>query len=322
MNAVRLFAASFASMLCAAGAAWSQPYPAKLVRVIVPFPPAGANDIVARIVFPKITEQMGQTFIIENRAGAGGTIGSALVAQSKPDGYTLLIQTVASHVANAHLYNKLPYDALRDFTGVSPIARVVSVLTVHPALPARSVKEFIALAKQRPGEILHGHSGVGSFTHMNGVYFESRAGVRLTHVPFKGGGPAVIALVSGETQTQVAAISELISHIKSNRVRALGVTSPERVAQLPDVPTIADTLRGYESSTWVSAFAPAGTPKAIIDRLNAEFAKATKDPDTVAKLSAQTLDPAHRSPEELAQRVRADYETIGKLFSTVDTKLN
>lgn len=322
MNAVRLFAASFASMLCAAGAAWPQPYPAKLVRVIVPFPPAGANDIVARIVFPKITEQMGQTFIIENRAGAGGTIGSALVAQSKPDGYTLLIQTVASHVANAHLYNKLPYDALRDFTGVSPIARVVSVLTVHPALPARSVKEFIALAKQRPGEILHGHSGVGSFTHMNGVYFESRAGVRLTHVPFKGGGPAVIALVSGETQTQVAAISELISHIKSNRVRALGVTSPERVAQLPDVPTIADTLRGYESSTWVSAFAPAGTPKAIIDRLNAEFAKATKDPDTVAKLSAQTLDPAHRSPEELAQRVRADYETIGKLFSTVDTKLN
>ncbi len=314
MNAARLFAASFAGMLCVSGVVWSQTYPAKIVRVIVPFPPGGANDIVARIVFPKISEQMGQSFIIENRAGAGGTIGSTLVAQSKPDGYTLLIQTVASHVSNAHLYNKLPYDALRDFAGVSPIAKLVSVLTVHPSLPVRSVKEFIALAKNRPNEILHGHSGVGSFTHMNGVMFESRAGIRMIQVPFKGGGPAVIALVSGETQTQVAAISELIGHIKTDRVRALGVTSLERVAQLPNVPTIADTINGYESSTWVSAFAPAGTPKAIIDRLNAEFAKAVKDTDTVIRFAAQTLEPAHRSPEDLAQRLRTDHESIGKLF--------
>ncbi len=314
MNAARLFAASFAGMLCVSGVVWSQTYPAKIVRVIVPFPPGGANDIVARIVFPKISEQMGQSFIIENRAGAGGTIGSTLVAQSKPDGYTLLIQTVASHVSNAHLYNKLPYDALRDFAGVSPIAKLVSVLTVHPSLPVRSVKEFIALAKKRPNEILHGHSGVGSFTHMNGVMFESRAGIRMIQVPFKGGGPAVIALVSGETQTQVAAISELIGHIKTDRVRALGVTSLERVAQLPNVPSIADTINGYESSTWVSAFAPAGTPKAIIDRLNAEFAKAVKDTDTVTRFAAQTLEPAHRSPEDLAQRLRTDHETIGKLF--------
>ena len=149
---------------------------------------------------------------------------------------------------------------------------------------------------------------------MNGVMFESRAGIRMIQVPFKGGGPAVIALVSGETQTQVAAISELIGHIKTDRVRALGVTSLERVAQLPNVPTIADTINGYESSTWVSAFAPAGTPKAIIDRLNAEFAKAVKDTDTVIRFAAQTLEPAHRSPEDLAQRLRTDHETIGKLF--------
>jgi len=322
MNATRLIAASFAGVLCASGAAWSQAYPSKLVRVIVPFPPAGANDIVARFVFPKVSEQLGQSFVIENRGGAGGTIGTGLAAQSKPDGYTLLIQTVASHVSNAHLYKKLPYDALRDFIGVSPIARVVSVLTVHPSLPVRSVKEFIALAKKRPKEILHGHSGFGSFTHMNGVMFESKAGIRMIHVPFKGGGPAVIALVSGETQAQVAAIGELIAHIKSNRVRPLGVTSAERIAQLPDVPTIADTLPGYESSTWVSAFAPAGTPKAIIDRLNAEVGKALKDPDVSAKLSAQTLDPAHRTAEELARRMKADYETIGKLFRQVDGKLD
>lgn len=322
MISARLFAATFTGVLCASGAVWSQAFPAKPVRVIVPFPPGGANDIVARIVLPKVSEQMGQSFVIENRSGAGGTIGSAVVAQSKPDGYTLLIQTVASHASNAHLYDKLPYDALRDFVGVSPIARVVSVLTVHPSLPSRSVKEFIALAKKRPNEILHGHSGVGSFTHMNGVYFESRAGIRMVQVPFKGGGPAVIALVSGETQAQVAAIGELIAHIKTNRVRPLGVTSAERIAQLPDVPTIADTIPGYESSTWVSAFAPAGTPKTIIDRLNTEVGKALKDADTAAKLAAQTLDPAHRSPEQLGQRLRSDYEVIGKLFRQAGVKPN
>ena len=322
MKPAPLFAASFACVLCAPGAVWAQAYPAKLVRVIVPFPPGGANDIVARIVLPKVSEQMGQSFIIENRGGAGGTIGSAVVAQSKPDGHTLLIQTVASHVSNAHLYNKLPYDPLRDFVAVSPLARVVAVLTVHPSLPPRSVKEFIALAQKRPKEILHGHSGYGSFTHFNGVLFESRTGIRMTHVPFKGGGPAVIALISGETQAQVAAIGELIAHIKANRVRPLGVTSTQRIAQLPDVPTIADTIRGYESWTWVSAFAPAGTPKAIIDRLNAELGKAMNDPDTAAKLSVQTLDPAHRPPEELAQRMKTDYEMIGKLFREFNVKLD
>jgi len=322
MKAARVWVAFFAGMLCAAGVGWSQPYPAKPVRVIVPFPPAGANDIVARIVFPKVSEQMGQQFIIDNRSGAGGTIGSAIVAQSKPDGYTLLIQTAASHVSNAHLYKKLPYDALGDFVGISPLGRLVAVLTVHPSLPVRSVKEFIALAKSRPKQILHGHSGYGSFTHFNGVYFESRTGIRMTHVPFKGGGPAVVALVGGETQCQVAAIGELISHVKSNRVRALGVTSLERIAQLPDVPPIAATFPGYESWTWVSAFAPAGTPKAIIDRLNAEIGKAMQDPDVAAKLSAQTLEPSHRPPEELTQRLKADYEMIGKLFREYNVKLD
>lgn len=320
MKAARVSAAFFAGMLCAGGVAWSQTYPAKPVRVIVPFPPGGANDIVARVVFSKLSEQMGQQFLIDNRAGAGGTIGSALVAQSKPDGYTLLIQTAASHVSNAHLY-KLPYDPLRDFAGITPLARVVAMLTVHPSLPTRSVKEFIALARSRPKEILHGHSGYGSFTHFNGVFFESRTGIRMTHVPFKGGGPAVIALVGGETQAQVAAIGELIAYVKSNRVRALGVTSLERVAQLPNVPPIADSFPGYESWTWVSAFAPAGTPKAIIDRLNAEIGKAMQDPDVAARLSAQTLEPSHRPPEELAQRLKADFETIGKLFREFNVKL-
>jgi len=322
MKAARLLCAFCACMLCPAGMVWSQAYPVKPVRVVVPFPPGGANDIVARLVLAKVSEQLGQQFIIDNRSGAGGTIGTALVAQSKPDGYTLLIQTAASHVSNGHLYSKLPYDPLRDFVGVTPLARVVAVLTVHPSLPPRSVKEFIALAQKRPKEILHGHSGYGSFTHFNGVLFESRTGIRMTHVPFKGGGPAVIALVGGETQAQVAAIGELFAYIKSNRVRALGVTSLERVAQLPDVPTIADTIKGYESWTWVSVLAPAGTPRAIIDRLNAELGKALRDPDVATKLSAQTLEPSHRSPEELNQRLKSDSEMIGKLFRQFNVKLD
>jgi tripartite-type tricarboxylate transporter receptor subunit TctC len=167
MTSAKLLAAFAGGMLCAAGTAWSQAHPARSVRVIVPFPPGGANDIIARVVLPKLTEQMGQTFVVENRSGAGGTIGTAIAAQGQPDGYTLLVQSVASHVSNAHLYKKLPYDALGDFVGVTPLGRLVAVLTVHPSLPVQSVKELIALAKKRPGEVFFGQAGNGSFIHLN-----------------------------------------------------------------------------------------------------------------------------------------------------------
>ena len=314
MRAVQVFAAFIAGMLCAAGVAWSQAYPTKPVRVIVPFPPGGANDIVARIVLPKLSEQRGQSFVIENRTGAGGTIGSAFVAQSRPDGYTLLIQTTASHVSNAHLYKKLPYDALGDFVGITPLAMLVGVLSVHPSLPPRSVKEFIALAQKRPNEVLFGHAGYGSFIHLNTVLLASTTGISITQVPFKGGGPAVVGLVSGETHAMVAGIGDLIEHIKVKRARPLGVTSTERVAQLRDVPPIAETVPGFECTTWVSALAPGGTPRAIIDRLNAELGNALRDPAVASRLSAVTYDPTHRTPEEFAQRLRSDYEKIGKLF--------
>ena len=322
MRALRVFAAFIAGMLCATGVAWSQAYPAKPVRVIVPFPPGGANDIVARILLPKVSEQMGQSFIIENRSGAGGTTGTAVMAQSRPDGYTLLIQTVASHVSNAHLYKKLPYDALRDFATITPLTQLVTVLTVHPSMPTRSVKEFIALAKKRPKDILFGHAGYGSFIHLNTVLLESSTGIRITQVPFKGGGPAVVGLISGETQAMLAGIGDILEHIKSNRVRPLGVASTERQALLPNVPPIADTVPGFEASTWVSIFAPAGTPKAIIDRLNAEIGNAMRDPGIASKLSGLTYDPVHKAPEDLAQRVKADYEKIGKLFREFGVRLD
>ncbi len=322
MRADRAFAAFIVGMLCAAGVAWSQAYPARPVRVIVPFPPGGANDIVARLVLPKVSEQMGQSFIIENRTGAGGSIGTAVVAQSKPDGYTLLIQTTASHVSNAHLYKNLPYDAMRDFAGITPIARLPGVLTVHPSLPARSAKEFIALAKKRPKEVLFGHAGYGSFVHLSAVLLESATGIRVTEVPYKGGGPAVIGLVSGETHAMIAGIGDIIEHIKAKRVRPLGVTSLDRVKQLPDVPAIADTFPGFESETWVSLLAPAGIPRAIIDQLNAEIGTALRDPDVASKLSSVTYDPVHRSPEVLTQRLRADYDKIGKVFRQFGVRLD
>ncbi|MBI3915525.1 MAG: tripartite tricarboxylate transporter substrate binding protein [Betaproteobacteria bacterium] len=322
MRAIRVLAAFIAGMLCAGGAAWSQAYPAKPVRVIIPFPPGGANDIMARIVFPKLSEQMGQQFIIENRSGAGGTVGSAVVAQSRPDGYTLLIQTVASHTSNPHLYKKLSYDALGDFVGITPLGNLVTVLTVHPSVPARSVKEFIALAKKRPKEVLFGHAGYGSFIHLNTVILESTTGIQVTQVPFKGGGPTVVGLVSGEIHAMTAGIGDIIEHIKSNRVRPLGVTSLERVKKLPDVPAVAETFPGYEATTWVIVLAPVGIPKAILDRLNTELGNALRDPAIASRLSDLTYDPVHRTPEQLAQRLRTDYEKIGKLFRQFGVKLD
>jgi tripartite-type tricarboxylate transporter receptor subunit TctC len=313
MKAIRVLVAA-AFMSCGAGTAWPQAYPAKPVRVVVPFPPGGANDIVARIVLPKLSEQTGQSFVIENRSGAGGTIGTAAVAQSRPDGYTLLIQTAASHASNPHLYKKLPYDALNDFTGVAPLARLVAVLTVHPSVPARSVKELIALAQKRPKEVLFGHAGYGSFIHWNAVLMRSRANIRVTEVPFKGGGPAVIGLVSGQTHAMIAGIGDIIEHIKTKRVRPIAVTSLERVMQLPDIPTVADTIPGYECVTWVSLFAPAGVPKALVDQLNTEIGSALRDSSVAARLSTVTYDAVLGTPAQLTERVKADYAIIGQLF--------
>jgi len=198
----------------------------------------------------------------------------------------------------------------------------VTVLTVHPSMPVRSVKEFISLAKKRPKEILFGHAGYGSFIHLNTVILESATGIQVTQVPFKGGGPTVIGLVSGEIHGMTAGIGDILEHIKSGRARALGVSSLERMKKLPDVPTIAETFPGYESSTWVSVFAPAGLPKAILDRLHAEIGTALRDPTVASRMSDLTFDPVHKSPEELARRMKTDYDKIGKLFRQYNVSLD
>lgn len=314
MSPIQVYAAIIAGMLYPAGAAWPQAYPARVVRVIVPFPPGGANDIVTRLLLPKLSEQMGQQFVLENRVGAGGTIGTAAVAQSRPDGYTLLVNSVASHVSNAHLYRKLPYDAQADFVGISPLARLAAVMTVHPSMPPRTVAAFIALAKQRPKEVLVGHAGTGSFIHLNAVLLESMAGIQITQVPFKGGGPAIVGLMSGETNAMIVGVGDIIEYIRANRARALGVTTLERLSQLPGIPPIAETIPGYESVTWVSLYGPAGMPNSIINQLNAEVGKALRDPAIASKLTNLTYDSVYRSAAELNQRTKSDYERIGKLF--------
>src|SRR5688572_25978676 len=213
----------------------AQPYPSKPVRVLIVFPPGGSNDVTARIAFSKMAAITGQQFVLENRGGAAGTIGADLVAKSPPDGYTVMVQST-THVANAHLYKKLPYDTLKDFIGVTTLARQVGVLLVHPSLPTKTGRELLALAKKRPGELVYASSGNGSYAHMSMALFMAMAKVNMVHVPYKGGGPANIALVAGETQVLLTSLGSVVNYIKQGRVRALGVTSPDRSKQFPEIP--------------------------------------------------------------------------------------
>ena len=298
----------------------AQAYPARAVRVIVVFPPGGSNDVTARIVFQKLSEQMGQQFVIDNRGGAAGTIGADVVAKSPPDGYTVMVQST-THIANAHLYKKLPYDTLGDFIGVTTLARQVGMLVVHPSLPVKTTREFIALAKKRPDEVVYGSAGSGSYVHLTMALLISMTGTKMVHVPYKGGGPLNIAIASGEVQATTGTIASLVPNLKANRIRPLGVTSEKRTMQFPDVPAIAEAVPGYEFTAWVGAFVPAKTPKTIVDRLNAELRKALADPGVASKLSAQTLDPLPMTPEEFAQRLKSDYEKYEKVVRISGAKL-
>jgi tripartite-type tricarboxylate transporter receptor subunit TctC len=309
MNAIRRLGAFLGLIVLACGAAWSQPYPAKPVRVVVVFPAGGATDIVARFVFQKMSEQLNQQFLIDNRAGAAGMIGGAIVAKSPPDGYTLMVYS-QTLIANAHLYEKMAYDALKDFTGITPVARLVGMLGVHPSMPVRSTKEFIALAKSRPGEILYGSAGVGAYQHLSMSSLAVLAGVKMSHVPFKGGAPAAVAMVGGEIHVMLTPVSEVYPYLKSGRVRPIAVSSATRTTQFPEVPAIAETVKGFEFVSWFGTFVPAGTPKPIVDRLNAELRKAVADPDVASKLSAQVLDPMYMTPEDFARHLKSDFDRL------------
>jgi tripartite-type tricarboxylate transporter receptor subunit TctC len=311
MKTTRLLSAIAGLAVFGCGMAWSQQYPAKPVRVVVVFPAGGGTDITARIVFQKVSEQMNQQFPIDNRGGAAGMIGAAIVAKSPPDGYTIMVYS-QTFTNNFHLYPKkdVPYE-LKDFAAVSMLVRWVGMLTVHPSMPVRTTKEFIALAKARPGEILYGSAGIGAYQHLSMSVLLSMSGIKATHVPFKGGAPAVVALVGGEVQAILTPIAEVYPHIQpGGRLRPIAVSSPTRTTQFPNIPAIAETVKGYDFTSWFGCLAPAGTPKPIIDRLSAEIKKALADPDVIAKLAPQVLDPMHQTPEEFTRHLKAEYDRM------------
>lgn len=315
MKGIQRIGVSAGIVMLACGAASAQQYPVRPVRVIVVFPAGGSTDVVARVAFQKVSEQLSQQFLIDNRAGAGGTLGAAIAAKSPNDGYTLMVYS-ASLIANAHLYKKLPYDALKDFIGITPVSRLVGMLAVHPSLPARNTKELIALAKARPGELRYGSAGIGAYQHLAGSLFANMAGLKMIHIPYKGGAQAAVATAAGEIETLFTPVTEVYTSVKSGRLRAIAVSSATRTTQFPDVPALAETVKGYELVSWFGVYAPAGTPRPIIDRLNGELKKAVADPEVASKLSAQVLDPMHMSPEEFARLMKVDYdkyESIVKL---------
>jgi tripartite-type tricarboxylate transporter receptor subunit TctC len=303
-----------APSMCAA-----QAYPSKPVRVITPWPTGGLTDVVGRLIFQKISETTGQQFVVDNRPGAAGTIGADIVAKSKPDGYILMVHST-THVGNPHIYKQLPYDTLKDFVGIGLLSAQTGLLVVHPSLPAKTVKELITFAKAHPNEILYATSGSGSFSHLAIALLTSMTKTQMTHVPYKGGGPATTAIVSGETQFLVGSPAAVVTQLEAKRLRLLAVSSDTRLPQFPNTPTVAQAgVPGYEFRGWVGVFAPAGTPKAIVDWVNTEIKNAQTSPDMKARL--EPFEPWYMTPEQTAARIRADYDKYGYLIKLTGTKL-
>jgi tripartite-type tricarboxylate transporter receptor subunit TctC len=317
---LRLQAAALA-MALVCGIASAQTYPARPVRVIVPFAPGGSTDVVFRLLAPRLTDLLGQPLLVDNRPGGGATIGMDLVAKAPPDGYTLGVANI-SFGANPSLLSRLPYDTARDFAPVSMVTIVTMVLSVHPSVPARSVKELLALAKKNPDGLTYASAGNGSATHLAFARFSHASGAKILHVPYKGGGPAVTASVSGETMTLFATIPSAIQHFQTGRLVPLGVSSAKRNPALPRVPTVAEAgVPGYEAIEWQGVVAPAGTPAPVIQRLSQAFAKAITAPDMKDRLAAIGADAAGGTPEELQSFIRSELANWSKVIRESGIKL-
>lgn len=300
---------AFSPLLCVAAAllpslAIAQNYPLRPVRTIVPFAPGGGADIVARGILPRLGESMGQQFVIDNRPGGGTLIGAELAARSAPDGYTLFIGITGTMAINPSIYRKLPYDPVRDFAPITMMANGPNVLVVHPSLPARSVKELIALARSRPGQMSYGSSGIGGAPHLAGELFKSMARVDMIHVPYKGAAPATTDLLAGHIQIMFAGMGAALPYIQAGKLRALAVAGEARSPALPDAPTIGEFLKGFAAATWFGLFAPAGTPKEVITLLHREIGRATAREDVRKQLLSLGYEPATSTPDQLGQYVK------------------
>lgn len=292
--------------LAAASPALAQSYPAKQVRIVMPFAPGGGSDVVVRLIAQQLSESLGQSFVVDYRSGGGGIVGSEVVANAPADGYTLLF-TPISFAVNVSLVPKLPFNPVRDFSPMVHIASAPNILLIHPSIPARTVGELVKLARARPGELSFASSGNGTSTHLAAELFKMTAKIELLHVPYKGGGPALTAVIGGEVSMYIASMPAAIPHLRSGRLRGLGITSKKRATTLPDMPTTAESgLPGYEYMGWYGMFAPAGTPHAIVTQLNAEVNKILKTPSVTEKLAAAGAEPVGGTSEEFATFVKSE----------------
>lgn len=320
----------FAALLLAAAAFSAapfthaqQPYPSKPIHFVVPYPAGGPLDTVARLLGQKVGESLRQPVIVENKPGAGGNIGAETVAKSAPDGYTILMGAVATHAINPTLYAHIPFDAERDFAPITQVASTPNVLVVNPSLPVSNVREFIAYAKAHPGQLNFGSGSTGSAGHLAGELFDTLAGVKMVHVPYKGAGPAMQDLIAGQIQLMFDNLASSLGQIRAGKVKALAVTTAKRTPLAPELPTIAESgLPGFDINTWFGAFAPAGTPRAIVDKLHGEFVKALNAPDVRAKMLALGADPVGNTPEEFAAYIKSEAQKYAKLVKQSGAKVD
>ncbi len=318
---IRLLAAALGSLCTfACGALYAQAYPTQPIRVVVPFAPGGAVDAVARMVAKSLSESLGQSIVVDNRAGAGGTIGTDIVAKARPDGHTLLVGSMGVAV-NAVLYPKLPYDTLKDLAPVTMLAEQPNIVVVHPSLPVRSIRELVALAKAKPAQITYGSGGVGSNSHFASVLFLISAEVDMLHVPYKGLAPAITDLVGGQVQMVISNVSTALPHVKSDRLRLLAVTTKKRFALFPQTPTVDESgVKGYESTGWYAMWAPAATPAPVVSALNREVTKILSAAPMKEQLGAQGLEAVPTLPEAFARQMRAEIEKWGKVVRAVGAR--
>jgi tripartite-type tricarboxylate transporter receptor subunit TctC len=317
MAAMRIAWAVWAVSMAGLGLpAWAQEaYPTKPVRLIAPFPPGGTTDVMCRLIAQKLSAAFGRQVIVDNRPGAAGSIGHDVAAKAPADGYTLLLTTKGGLVINPYLYKKLPFDPLNDFALISIVISAGPVLVVHPSVPARSVKELVALAKGRPGQLNYGSGGVGTTAHIAGEFIQTITGTKMVHVPYKGGAVALIDLIAGQTDLQFGDMVPSVPHIRANKVRGLAVTTAQRSKALPEIPTMAEAgVKEEFPSQWWGLAAPKGTPRPIVDRVNAELGKIVKAPEVRERFDSLGVFPEHTTPEKMLEIVKAEGPPMGRLL--------
>ena len=318
----RLDRCALGIMLIVALPVLAQSYPVKPIRLVLPYPPGGGTDVIARPLAQKLTEQLGQQVIVDNRGGAGGNIGMEFVAKSPADGYTLLFALTAQYAVNLSLYPKLPYDPVRDYAPISLLANAPYLLVVHPTLPAKSVAELVALVKARPGQLSYSSSGNGSGAHLAGEMLRSLARVEIVHVPYKGAGPAMPDLIAGQVQLSFITYTAAGPHIKTGRLRALGVTTAKRSPTLPDLPAIGETVAGYDSAVWYGFAAPAGTPPEIVSKLNTEVLRVLAAPDFRSRITLEAVSPIGSTPEEFGSFMKSEIVRWAKVVKDSGAKVD